>query len=112
MTYVISDACINCGTCLPGCPVSAISAGDTSSTCSWNDTDQSPSSDRNHRDLRGLRARAALAVGNGPRSARPRGRFMDVSSGISQGREKRVSSIMVVEGLGAVAIVRRTSVLP
>ena len=29
MTYVISDACINCGTCLPECPVQAISQGDT-----------------------------------------------------------------------------------
>ena len=29
MAYVISDACINCGSCEPGCPVTAISAGDT-----------------------------------------------------------------------------------
>jgi ferredoxin len=29
MAYVISDACINCGSCAANCPVSCISAGDT-----------------------------------------------------------------------------------
>ena len=29
MAYVISDSCISCGTCADGCPVSAISSGDT-----------------------------------------------------------------------------------
>ena len=28
MAYVISDACVSCGTCEPECPVSAISQGD------------------------------------------------------------------------------------
>ncbi|MCH3987273.1 MAG: 4Fe-4S binding protein [Lachnospiraceae bacterium] len=28
MAYVISDDCINCGACEPGCPVSAISEAD------------------------------------------------------------------------------------
>ncbi|MGN1042559.1 MAG: DUF362 domain-containing protein [Christensenellales bacterium] len=28
MAYVISDNCINCGTCEGECPVNAISAGD------------------------------------------------------------------------------------
>ena len=28
MAYVISDACINCGSCEPECPVSAISEAD------------------------------------------------------------------------------------
>ncbi len=28
MAYVISDACINCGSCEPECPVSAISETD------------------------------------------------------------------------------------
>ncbi|MCQ2482715.1 MAG: 4Fe-4S binding protein [Clostridia bacterium] len=29
MAYVISDACLSCGSCADGCPVSAISQGDT-----------------------------------------------------------------------------------
>ena len=29
MAYVITDACIGCGACEAGCPVSAISEGDT-----------------------------------------------------------------------------------
>ena len=28
MAYVISDACISCGSCVDTCPVSAISQGD------------------------------------------------------------------------------------
>ncbi|MGN0374064.1 MAG: DUF362 domain-containing protein [Butyrivibrio sp.] len=29
MAYVISDACVSCGSCASGCPVSAIAPGDT-----------------------------------------------------------------------------------
>lgn len=29
MAYVITDACVACGTCAPVCPVEAISEGDT-----------------------------------------------------------------------------------
>ena len=29
MAYVISDACVSCGTCMDGCPVNAISQGET-----------------------------------------------------------------------------------
>ena len=28
MAYVITDNCVACGTCLPACPVEAISEGD------------------------------------------------------------------------------------
>lgn len=28
MAYVISDECINCGACVPGCPVECISESD------------------------------------------------------------------------------------
>lgn len=28
MAYVINDDCINCGACVPGCPVNAISEGE------------------------------------------------------------------------------------
>ena len=41
MAYVITDSCVNCGTCEGECPVGAISAGDSkyeidASSCVWN----------------------------------------------------------------------------
>ena len=32
MAYVITDACVSCGTCEGECPVGAISAGDGNTT--------------------------------------------------------------------------------
>ena len=28
MAYMINDECVNCGACVPGCPVNAISEGE------------------------------------------------------------------------------------
>jgi ferredoxin len=37
MAYIITDDCINCGACIPECPVECIKEGDTKATIEKDD---------------------------------------------------------------------------